>query len=607
MKIDNKKTNNKNKKEIDILKLREELLNIDVSKIISEALSTENKYSSSESKINNLKTNDILSQTKKNAILNFVLDLDLKNKNEIKEKFIKEIDKIKYNAELELNRKEKISSEYISKYNQLLEENKLLKQKLNDSHLKYNDLEIHYKNSQNQIIQMKMESGLFENNKKLFEEFINHFPNDDPIEIMKGYEQRHLSSINVIKENEELKLKIKNLTKQNQKDNEDNSKHINKLYNKIDTLTKEKNEIIENFEIKISKLNNQIMKIQSLEEKNKLLHKMLYQLYNKLIESLRLDKNLRIDDEYLNIKEQDFKPNIFDDIELGKYIKLMIATTKPQIGNKLLRETIAYSNMILRNYLKNRVNLRFDPVNTFKELKSIMEEKEDKIKNLSDLVKKYEFELNNQDNKNKKLSNIIKHIKNINFNKINNKYLESARGSSSARVLNKRKDKKNINNNNLGIKYDETINTKLFSEENKSNDDGKTSCFLTDSKKIINTYKTNSNKNNNRRSHKDINTKKQNNYSPDADNDNNKAIKYRLLSASLKQINNEKNNKLKTNYKDKGNLKLKFYKDPLYQSLYCMNKDHVLYRKSISETNIHSNIDDKNLINKKSEKIMNIF
>ena len=100
--------------------------------------------------------------------------------------------------------------------------------------------------------------------------------------------------------------------------------------------------------------------------------------------------------------------------------------------------------MILRNYLKNRVNLRFDPVNTFKELKSIMEEKEDKIKNLSNLFKKYEFELNNQDNKNKKLLNIIKNIKNINFNKINNKYLESARGSSSARYLNKIKIKKRI-------------------------------------------------------------------------------------------------------------------------------------------------------------------
>ncbi len=36
-----------------------------------------------------------------------------------------------------------------------------------------------------------------------------------------------------------------------------------------------------------------------------------------------------------------------------------------------------------------------------------------------------------------------------------------------------------------------------------------------------------------------------------------------------------------------------------------MNKDTVFYRKSISETNIHSNIDDKNLLNKKSEKIMN--
>ena len=36
-----------------------------------------------------------------------------------------------------------------------------------------------------------------------------------------------------------------------------------------------------------------------------------------------------------------------------------------------------------------------------------------------------------------------------------------------------------------------------------------------------------------------------------------------------------------------------------------MNKDTVLYRKSISETNINSNIDDKNLINKKFEKIRN--
>lgn len=600
------KNNNKkiNLIDNDIHKLKEELVNLDPSKIIDQALNIDKKYTS-ESKLNHpIKNSELLEQIKNTAITNFVLDLDIKNKNKIKEEFIKEIDKFKDNAELAINRKEKISSEYISKYNQLLEENKLLKQKLNDCNMKYNNIEKELKNSQNQIIKMQMKSGLFEKNKKLFEEFLNYFPNEDPIDIMKGYEQRHLSSINVMNENEELKIKIKNITQQNMLDNEENLKHINKLYNKIDLLNKEKNKIIENCEIKVSKLNNQIKQIQSLEEKNKLLHKMLYQIYNKLIESFRLDKNLRLNDEYLNIKEEDFKPNIFDDIELGKYIKLMIATTKPYLCDKLLRETIAYSNMILRIYLKNKVNLRFDPLNTFKELKLIMEEKEDKIKKLSELVKKYESELNSQDNKYKKLSNIIKHIKKEKFNKINKKYLESARGSSSAININKKSDKKN---NNLGTRLDETFNTKLFSEENKSIEEGKKLLksynSITDKNKDNNKFKINYNYKINQRPQTSFNRRnlikrrKYKYHSPDRESNK---IKYRLLSADIQNLNiNEKN----ISNKEKNDLK--FYKDPLYQSLYSMNKDTLIFGKSTSETNLYSYKNDNIKIIKKIEGVKN--
>ena len=429
----------------DLNKLKEEIKKINPSDLIAEALNTDKKTQNDLNAKNNLKNSDLLNQIKNNAIANFVIDLDIKNKNQIKDKFINENDKYKNNAELEINRKEKISSEYISKYNKALEENKLLQKKLHDIDNQYYLLEQQLKNSQNQILKMQIRFGIFEENKKLFEEFLNYFPNEDPIQIMNGYKQRHISSINIMNENEELKLKIKTINKQHMLDNEENLKHINKLDDRIDLLNKEKKRIIENYEITISKLKNQIKQIQSLEEKNKLLHKMLYQIYNKLIESFKLDKNIKIGEKYLDIKEEDFKPNIFDDLELGKYIKLMIASAKPYLCDKLLRETVAYSNMILRVYLKKKVNLRFDPLQTFKELKTILEEKEDKIKKLSELVKNYESKLNNQDNKNKKLSNIIKHIKNINFNKINNKYLESARDSSSAKVLNKRKDKKNIN------------------------------------------------------------------------------------------------------------------------------------------------------------------
>ena len=566
----------------DIQKLKEDLSKFNASKLIAEALNSDKIYQNESN--TNKKSDDLLEQIKSNAIANFVIDLDIKNKNKIKDNFITEIDKFKNNAELAINRKEKISSEYISKYNKILEENKLLQKKLYDINNQYYSLEKQLKNSQSQIFKMQMRFGIFEKNKKLFEEFLNHFPNDDPLEIMKGYEQRHTSSINVMNENEELKLKIKNMKKQSMLDNEENTKHINKLYNKIDLLNKEKNMIIEDYELKISKLKNQINQIKNLEEKNKLLHKMLYQIYNKLIEAFRLDKSIRIDDEYLNIKEEDFKPKIFDDMEVGKYIELMIATTKPYTCDKLLRETIAYSNMILRAHLKKKINLRFDPVNTFKELKLILEEKEDKIKKLSELVKIYESKLVNQDNKNKKLSNIIEHIKKEKYNKINTKYMESPRTSSTG--YNKKKYKKSSSNNFIGS--DETINTKLFNEENKSIDQGKKLINSYDSKndQIFKERITEFNSTNNKiirpqTSFNNISKNKNIKIYHCRKLNNIDNIKYRLLSADNKQKKNKNNMNIIQ--------KLKFYKDPLYQTLYSMNKNALIYGTSISDTNINKN------------------
>ena len=62
---------------------------------------------------------------------------------------------------------------------------------------------------------------------------------------------------------------------------------------------------------------------------------MLYKIYNKLIESFKLDKNIKICGKYLDIKKEDFKPNIFDDLTLGKYFKLMISSAKPYLCDKL--------------------------------------------------------------------------------------------------------------------------------------------------------------------------------------------------------------------------------------------------------------------------------
>ena len=534
----------------DINKLKEELTKLNTSDLILEALNSEKNYSKDNNSPEKTIKNDLLEQIRNYSIANFVIDLDIKNKNRIKEKFIKEIDKYKNNAELEINRKEKITSEYISKYNKIFEENQLLQKQLYDINNQYYSLEKQLKNSQNQILKMQAQFTIFDKNKQLFTEFFNYFPNEDPIEIMKNYEQRHLNSINIMKENEELRLKIKTINRQHLLDNEENTMHINKLNNKIDLLNKEKNELIENYEIKISKLNNQIKQIQSLEEKNKLLHNMLYQIYNKLIESFKLDKNLKITDNILNIKEEDFKPNVFDDYELGKYIKLMISTTKPYICDKLLRETIAYSNMILRVYLKKKVNLRFDPLETFKELKLILEEKEDRIKKLSELVKNYEWRLNNEDIENKKLSNIIEHIKREKYIKINNKYVDNNINTNNKNTSEESKNKNEVKN----IRFN-SYNDKMFKKEidafNNTDNNIRIKTSFKQKPKVKKIFEHNS--------------------------PNINKIKKRILSGNNKKIRDKK---------------IEFYKNPLYQTLYSMNKNEL----------INQNLNSDNEINNKSIK-----
>ena len=122
---------------------------------------------------------------------------------------------------------------------------------------------------------------------------------------------------------------------------------------------------------------------------------MLYQLYNRLIENFSLDKDINLQKKLLKLKKEDYKPNLLDDNEIFKYIKLMISSMNPSTSDQLLRETIAYSNMITRVYLKNKINLKYDPLSTFKELKDIMEKNEEKMLELTNSAKEYEAKKRN--------------------------------------------------------------------------------------------------------------------------------------------------------------------------------------------------------------------
>ena len=180
------------------------------------------------------------------------------------------------------------------------------------------------------------------------------------------------------------------------------------------------------------------------------LHKMLFRLYNRLIEAFSLKKNIKIDNKFLNIKESDFHPNLFDDSEIGKYIDLMISSMNSSTTDSLLRETIAYSNMMVRLYMKDKINLRYEPVRTFKELKSLMERKEEEIFRLKEKIKDLEFKNNQLELNNKKLNSSIKHIQlQMNFNLRNKRmFNRKSQSSSTERILNIKNNTNHLNEKN---------------------------------------------------------------------------------------------------------------------------------------------------------------
>ena len=226
--------------------------------------------------------------------------------------------------------------------------------------------------------------------------------------------------------------KIDDLKKEKNDEYKINKRTIEELSDKLYQKEIDTKGITESYEKEILNLKNEISAFKGYKEQNIMLHKMLFRLSNRLIEAFGLEKKIKIDNKFLNIKECDFKPNLFDDNEIGRYIDLMISAMNKTSTDDLLRETIAYSNMMVRLYMKDQINLRYEPVRTFKELKNLMERKEEDIFKLKEKVKDLELKNSQLEINNKKLSSSIKHIHSqMNLNLRNKRMLNKKNESVS--------------------------------------------------------------------------------------------------------------------------------------------------------------------------------
>ena len=449
-----------------IEKLREDINKIDPNKIIIEALNSANNKSSDKS----IKKNELLEQTQKNAVSTFLSDIRNKDKNPelVKNTYLKQLKDFTNSTNLLVERARKETREYISKFEVLNNENKMNAQRIKDIRNQYKELNALQENSINQINQMKMRDNVLLENKTLFNEFLKQFNNQSPKKIMQDIEKQNEGFKNIAKEYNNTVNKIAFEKQLFNMQYQKGYSEISDTNNKIHNLEEENALLQKEFEYTVNELQSEIRNLQGLKEDNDKYRKMLYQLYNRLIGAYCLDKNIRINKKYLHLNKEDYKPNLLDDNEICKYIKLMISSMNPSTSDQLLRETIAYSNMITRVYLKNKINLKYDPLSTFKELKDIMEKKEEKIVELSNNVKVYEAKINKMAVENRKLNKLINHFhqeknKNIQIKQNINNSSNNLKPSSSCKLLNGSKTR-NINNRHKKSK----INYNLRDEPKKS-------------------------------------------------------------------------------------------------------------------------------------------
>ena len=220
---------------------------------------------------------------------------------------------------------------------------------------------------------------------------------------------------------------------------EKEEKKISNMNYKIHELEEENSLKQENFGNLVEDLKKEIKKLQGLKEENDKYRKMLYQLYNRLIENFSLDKDINLQKKLLKLKKEDYKPNLLDDNEIFKYIKLMISSMNRSTSDQLLRETIAYSNMITRVYLKNKINLKYEPY---------MEKNEEKIEKLRNNVREYEEKLKIMTAENKKLNKIINY-----FHMEKNRNIEIKQNTLNINYRNSLKFKKLYNKERFSKQY----------------------------------------------------------------------------------------------------------------------------------------------------------
>ena len=255
----------------------------------------------------------------------------------------------------------------------------------------------------------------------------------------------------MIEDINDLKLTNFNLEKEKIEISNSHKRMLDNLNSKIKILENTNKDKVQAFEDEIKQLKSEIKIFEEYKKENLKMSNMLFLLYNKLIERLKLNRDIIIDKSLL-ITEKDFEPSLFDNKEIITYIDAMLITSSEEMSSKMLRETIAYANMMLRTYLKDKLNKKFNPVETFKEIKNYLDNLTLSINDSDNNRKNLEREVKELKHKLKKFQGEIKY-KQIQFENMQKKFdlqinvrIQKSRDMRNQMIKSKERKKSSLHN-----------------------------------------------------------------------------------------------------------------------------------------------------------------
>ena len=289
------------------------------------------------------------------------------------EKKLDDIEKTKKKYEMAMNENTKLEQKLVYLNNDL----RMISHKLLEKTQLINKEQI--KNESYKIIQ------------PIFEELIREFPEEDPKELISSFRRNKDKYLSQIHELNKLNNRINDIEKDRKNEGKKNFNFQSNIKDKILQQKQVTDSMVNHFEkeYKIYKDEHEILKNYTKE--NIVLKQLLFSIYSWIKYYIHPKKYELFVKKigYDPIKrKKNFDVTIFNNKELVSLINESILSnvTKCYDG-LLLRTTIVFGNYLARKHLKQKNKYRYDPVGTFREIKSAIDAKEFENYQLSGVIK----------------------------------------------------------------------------------------------------------------------------------------------------------------------------------------------------------------------------